>query len=171
MIDLPRKPSAVIFDMDGVIFDTESFYRDAVMAAALESGLYMPLPIYLSTIGGLSSMAVRSSMSAAPCSNWLQTPIRSSANSSISTGRARPVHARWRDGADHHEAHDDQRRQVRELLSVQRHRDDLTAPDTVHHGRPGPFEGIQGGRLQARRRAEGTCLDQGCRSRRSLRPR
>lgn len=73
MIDLPRKPSAVIFDMDGVIFDTESFYRDAVMAVALESGLDMPLPIYLSTIGGLSSMAVRSSMSAAPCSNWLQT--------------------------------------------------------------------------------------------------
>lgn len=104
MIDLPRKPSAVIFDMDGVIFDTESFYRDAVMAVALESGLDMPLPIYLSTIGGLSSMAVRSSMSAAPCSC---RPIRSSANSSISTGRARPVHARWRNGADHHEAHDE----------------------------------------------------------------
>ncbi|MDK1489750.1 HAD family phosphatase [Sinorhizobium sp. 7-81] len=58
MIYLPRKPSAVVFDMDGLIFDTEALYRDAVLAAALERGLDMPLPLYLSTIG-LSGEATR----------------------------------------------------------------------------------------------------------------
>jgi HAD superfamily hydrolase (TIGR01509 family) len=48
---LPRKPQAVVFDMDGLMFNTEALYRDAIMAAATEGGHDMPLPFYLSTIG------------------------------------------------------------------------------------------------------------------------
>ena len=37
--------------MDGLIFNTEALYRDAVMAAAAAGGHDMPLPFYLSLIG------------------------------------------------------------------------------------------------------------------------
>jgi HAD superfamily hydrolase (TIGR01509 family) len=50
-IKLPRKARAVVFDMDGLIFDTEALYRDAVMEAAAGGGHDIPLPFYLSTIG------------------------------------------------------------------------------------------------------------------------
>lgn len=55
---LPRKPHAVVFDMDGLIFNTESLYRDAIIAAAAVGGHDIPLPFYLSTIG-LSGEATR----------------------------------------------------------------------------------------------------------------
>jgi HAD superfamily hydrolase (TIGR01509 family) len=48
---LPRQARAVIFDMDGLMFNTETLYRDAVVAAAAEAGHDLPLPFYLSTIG------------------------------------------------------------------------------------------------------------------------
>jgi HAD superfamily hydrolase (TIGR01509 family) len=50
-VKLPRKARAVVFDMDGLIFNTEALYRDATMAAAADGGLDIPLPLYLSTIG------------------------------------------------------------------------------------------------------------------------
>jgi HAD superfamily hydrolase (TIGR01509 family) len=48
---LPRQARAVIFDMDGLLFNTETLYRDAVVAAAADAGHDLPLPFYLSTIG------------------------------------------------------------------------------------------------------------------------
>ena len=48
---LPRAPEAVVFDMDGLILDTEALYRDAFMAVAAERGLDFPLPVFLSLIG------------------------------------------------------------------------------------------------------------------------
>ena len=48
---LARMPSAVVFDMDGLLFDTEAIVREACFAAAARLQFEMPEPVFLSLIG------------------------------------------------------------------------------------------------------------------------
>ena len=48
---LPRRPRAVVFDMDGLIVDTEVLYREAMIAAVDAHGSAMPPTLYMETIG------------------------------------------------------------------------------------------------------------------------
>jgi HAD superfamily hydrolase (TIGR01509 family) len=50
-MELPRRPAAVIFDLDGLLFDTESLYQEAIMAAAADVGQEMTPAIFHSMIG------------------------------------------------------------------------------------------------------------------------
>jgi HAD superfamily hydrolase (TIGR01509 family) len=48
---LPRTPKAVVFDMDGLLFDTEAIVREAMQAATPRLGVDMPEAVFLSLIG------------------------------------------------------------------------------------------------------------------------
>jgi HAD superfamily hydrolase (TIGR01509 family) len=48
---LPRQPAAVVFDMDGLLFDTESIYERAALLAAAELGQEMDSDFFRSTVG------------------------------------------------------------------------------------------------------------------------
>lgn len=48
---LPRIPQAVVFDMDGLLFDTEAIAREAMAAAALRLGFEMPEQVFLAMVG------------------------------------------------------------------------------------------------------------------------
>ena len=48
---LPRMPAAVIFDMDGLLFDTEALYQEAILLAAGEGGHEVALDVFNRTVG------------------------------------------------------------------------------------------------------------------------
>ena len=49
---LPRAPVAVVFDMDGLLFDTEALYLDAFLAASAEGGHGLTEAVFHRTVGG-----------------------------------------------------------------------------------------------------------------------
>lgn len=48
---LPRRPAAVIFDMDGLLFDTETLHQQAILAAAAAAGLTMDHAFFRRMLG------------------------------------------------------------------------------------------------------------------------
>jgi HAD superfamily hydrolase (TIGR01509 family) len=48
---MSKLPAAVVFDMDGLLFDSEALYRDAIMAAADELGHPFTVADFLNLVG------------------------------------------------------------------------------------------------------------------------
>ena len=48
---LPRKVEAVVFDMDGLLVDSEVVFRDAFMSVSRAMGVELPLEVFLTMVG------------------------------------------------------------------------------------------------------------------------
>jgi HAD superfamily hydrolase (TIGR01509 family) len=50
-MSLPHAVGAVVFDMDGLILDTEAVFRDVMMEASEARGLTLPMDVFLAMVG------------------------------------------------------------------------------------------------------------------------
>ena len=50
-MSLPRPAEAVVFDMDGLLVDTERMFRDVMMEASRRRGVDLPLEVFLRMVG------------------------------------------------------------------------------------------------------------------------
>ena len=50
-MQLRRAPAAIIFDMDGLLFDTETLYQEAILLAAAEGGHEIAVDVFNRTVG------------------------------------------------------------------------------------------------------------------------
>jgi beta-phosphoglucomutase-like phosphatase (HAD superfamily) len=50
-VKLPRKPTAVVFDLDGTLIDSEALVKDAHFAACAELGVTMTDAQFLALVG------------------------------------------------------------------------------------------------------------------------
>ncbi len=48
---LPRRVEAVIFDMDGLLVDTETMFRDVMMEVSRRRGVHLPVEVFLRMVG------------------------------------------------------------------------------------------------------------------------
>jgi len=50
-VSLPRRVQGVVFDMDGLLVDSESMFRDVMMEVSRRRGLDLPLEVFLRMVG------------------------------------------------------------------------------------------------------------------------
>jgi HAD superfamily hydrolase (TIGR01509 family) len=50
-MNLPRRVRGVVFDMDGLLVDSETMFRDVMMEVSRRRGLHLPLEVFLRMVG------------------------------------------------------------------------------------------------------------------------
>ena len=50
-MSLPREVRAVVFDMDGLLVDTETMFRDVMMEVSRQRGVHLPAEVFLRMVG------------------------------------------------------------------------------------------------------------------------
>ncbi len=50
-MSLPKDVGAVVFDMDGLLVDTETVFRDVMMEVSRRRGVHLPLDVFLRMVG------------------------------------------------------------------------------------------------------------------------
>jgi HAD superfamily hydrolase (TIGR01509 family) len=50
-VTLPRRVEAVVFDMDGLLVDTEALFRDVMMETSRRRGVHLPVEVFLRMVG------------------------------------------------------------------------------------------------------------------------